>query len=249
MTRIRFDGCDLSPGRGTRFFEASIAAVDEARYDGHAQWYEQDFLGRPGSGTDTREIVTRLLGHGSGRLLDVGCGTGVYAKSFTELGWSVTGVDVSEDMLRFARERKVDVVCADARSLPFDAGSFDAAVSLWTHTDVGDFSAVTREIARVLRPAGRFVYVGAHPCFVGPHARFPFAQGVPELHQGYGQIGPYDASAPGVSPEGLRARVGGVHVPLGGLMTAFLEAGFQLESFEEPFVREYPYMLALSLRT
>ena len=139
-----------APEGAPRFVEASIAAVNEARYDGHAQWYEHEFMGRPGSGTDTREVVTRLLGHGSGRLLDVGCGTGVYAESFTQLGWSVTGVDVSEDMLQFARERKVDVVCADARSLPFDAGSFDAAVSLWTHTDVGDFAAVTREIARVL---------------------------------------------------------------------------------------------------
>jgi SAM-dependent methyltransferase len=32
----------------------------------------------------------------------------------------------------------------------------------------GDFVAVAREIARCLRPGGRFIYLGLHPCFIGP---------------------------------------------------------------------------------
>jgi SAM-dependent methyltransferase len=221
----------------------------KARYDGVADWYEHEFMGRPGAGSDTRDVAAQLLGDGPGRLLDVGCGTGVYAEALAERGWTVTGVDVSEDMLRFARSRGLDVVHADARSLPFDPDTFDAVVSLWTHTDVDDFAAVVREIARVVRRGGRFVYIGAHPCFVGPHSRFLFAEGIPALHLGYANAGRYDAEAPGVvQGDGLRAKVGAVHLPLGSFMGAFLDAGFRLESFVEPVLRDYPYMLGLRWR-
>ncbi|MFN2472045.1 MAG: class I SAM-dependent methyltransferase [Gaiellaceae bacterium] len=159
----------------------------------------------------------------------------------------VTGVDVSEDQLRLARSRGVEVVLADAEELPFDDASFDAAVSMWTHTDVGDVAAVLREIARVLRPGAPFVYQGAHPCFVGPHSRFVSAEGVPTLHPGYWQTGRYH-DAPGISPHGLRAKVGAVHLPLGLLVQAFLDAGLRLEQFEEPQLREYPWMIALRAR-
>ena len=48
---------------------------------------------------------------------------------------------MSEDMLRRARERGADVVRADATALPFEAASFDAAVSIFTHSDFDDFLA------------------------------------------------------------------------------------------------------------
>lgn len=220
-----------------------------ARYDGLADWYEHEFMGRPDAGADTREVVARLLGAGSGRLLDVGCGTGAYAEMFAGLGWTVTGVDVSEDMLRIARGRPMDAVVADARRLPFDDASFDAAVSLWTHTDVDDFASVVREVARVLQSGGPFVYVGAHPCFVGPHARFAFAEGVPMLHSGYPVVGRYDTSAPGVTPGGLRERVGAVHLPLDTFMAAFLDVGLRLETFVESALHEYPHMVGLRWRS
>jgi SAM-dependent methyltransferase len=219
-----------------------------ARYDGLADWYEHEFMGRPDAGGDTREIAARLLGPGTGRLLDVGCGTGAYAETLAGLGWTLTGVDVSEDMLRIARDRQMDVVRADARTLPFGDGTFDAALSLWTHTDVDDFHVVVREIARVLRPDSTFVYIGAHPCFVGPHARFAFGEGVPELHHGYTTAGRYDATAPGVTPGGLRERVGAVHLPLQELMSTFLEADFRLEAIVESALHEYPHMLGLRWR-
>jgi len=44
---------------------------------------------------------------------------------------------------------------------------------MFAHTDVDDFAAVVREVARVLSPGGRFVYVGTHPCFVGRHIDSP----------------------------------------------------------------------------
>jgi len=221
-----------------------------ARYDGLVEWYD-DF--RPALIAVEDDALERLLGTGGGRCLDVGCGTGVALTALTRLGWSVVGVDVSEDLLRAAGARGMQAELAPGDSLPFADRSLDAAVSIWTHTDVDDFPAVVREIARVLRPCAPFVYLGAHPCFVGPHSRFVAAEGTPELHPGYRRAGRY-TEAPGVSPHGLRARVGASHLPLGKFMDAFLGSGFVIERFEEPADldhpsgREYPHMVALRAR-
>ena len=176
-----------------------------------------------------------------------GCGTGAFSAAIAERGWEVTGVDVSEDQLRLARLRGVEVVQADANALPFDDATFAGAVSTWTHTDVGDFGTVLGEVARVLRPGAPFVYVGAHPCFVGPHSRFVAGMGLPELHPGYRETRWYD-EGPGVTAEGIRAKVGATHLPLGLFLHAFIDAGFHLECFEEPTDREYPYLVALRWR-
>ena len=220
---------------------------DRARYDAIADWYEREFTTGP-LGSEPRDPALRLLGSGHGTLLDVACGGGAHTAAFAEAGWDVTGVDISPEQLRYAAGRGVRVVQADAAALPFDDGSFDAAVSLWLHTDADDFAAVVREVARVLRPERPFVYVGAHPCFIGPHSRFVVGAPAPVLHAGYLQTGRY-SGGPAINPDGLRAKVGAVHLPLADFMAAFLTAGLRLEHLEEPAAgREYPYMVALRWR-
>ena len=218
-----------------------------ARYDGLADWYDEEFQPAPLEG-DAWRVVKRLMGEGSGTLLDLGCGTGAFCGALAELGWTVTGVDLSEDMLRRARERGADVVRADATALPFEAASFDAAVSIFTHSDFDDFLAAVREVARVLKPSAPFVYIGVHPCFVGPHSSYVQARGIPQLHEGWYRRRGHYMEAPGISPDGLRARFGASHLPLGHFLQSFLDAGFGFEHVEEPEDRDYPYMLALRLR-
>jgi SAM-dependent methyltransferase len=219
-----------------------------ARYDGVAEWYDRE-LATAELGLSSQRVVLRLLGDGSGRLLDVGCGGGSFAAALAERGWTVTGIDVSEDQLRLARERGVDVVRADAAALPFDDETFDAAVSVFTHTDMDDFARAVKEVARVLGPSAPFVYLGVHPCFIGPHSRFIRGEGVPDLFRGYRETQRY-IDAPGISPAGLRAKVGAVHLPLATLVQAFLDAGLRIERLEEPASaeREYPHLLALRCR-
>ena len=220
--------------------------MGEARYDEFADWYDAEFA-TTDLGRSACTIVLRLLGEGPGRLLDVGCGGGAHAVAFAEHGWSVTGVDVSPAQLELARRRGVEVIEADAAALPFDDESFDAAVSMFTHTDVEDFAAVVGEITRVLRPESRFVYLGVHPCFVGPHA-FVHDRDVPELHPGYRDTS-HRTEAPGIWGEGLRSKVGARHLPLGLFLHTFLDAGLVLERLEEPEGREYPHIVALRMRT
>ena len=219
--------------------------MGEARYDEFADWYDAEFATTE-LGRSACTIVLRLLGDGPGRLLDAGCGGGAHAVVFAEHRWSVTGVDVSATQVELARCRGVEVLQADASALPLECESFDAAVSMFTHTDVDDFAEVVGEIARVLRAGGRFVYLGIHPCFVGPHA-FVHDRDVPELHPGYRDTS-YRREAPGIWDEGLRAKVGARHLPLGPFLQTFLDAGLVLERLEEPEGREYPHIFALRMR-
>ena len=232
-----------APSGAPRSSEASIGAVTRARSDGLADWYESTLLGDP----LVPDTALWLLGAGPGRLLDVGCGTGFHTVRFVEAGWSVVGIDPSDDQLRRARERGLEVISGRGEELPFGDGDFDAAVSLWTHTDVDDFAAVCREIARVLKHGSPLVYVGAHPCFVGPHSRFTAAEGSPVLHPGYRRTGRY-SEGPGVRPDGLRVKVGATHLPLGLFVESFLDAGFALEAFREGSEREYPHVVAMRWR-
>ena len=248
MCRFSAGLCRFSPAwADRRQGPGTIASMPTARYDGIAEWYDEAIGPATLSWT---HVVKRLLGRGPGRCLDLGCGTGLHIPTLLDLGWTVTGVDLSHDQLRRARGRvagQAELVHADAAELPFPDATFDSLLSMFTHTDVGDFAALLEEAARVMRPRAPLVYVGVHPCFVGPHSRFVRGEGVPTLHPGYRTSGPYD-DAPGVNPDGLRAKVGAVHLPLAEFLQAFLDAGFRLEHVEEPGSGLYPVPLALLAR-
>jgi SAM-dependent methyltransferase len=79
-----------------------------AAYDGIADWYEREFLGRQADAPDPIGVdraLRDLLGAGEGTCLEVGCGTGVHAATVRELGRAPVGVDLSTGMLRHARGR------------------------------------------------------------------------------------------------------------------------------------------------
>ncbi|MCB9847861.1 MAG: class I SAM-dependent methyltransferase [Phycisphaeraceae bacterium] len=91
-----------------------------------------------------------------GRVLDCATGTGPGAAMLAAQGMGVTGVDVSEDAIRFARRRYpgIEFVRASAMSLPFPDGAFDAVVSIETIEHCADPVAALRELARVCSPDG-----------------------------------------------------------------------------------------------
>jgi SAM-dependent methyltransferase len=220
-----------------------------ARYDGLANDYETFQQLHDAYYTLAEGTLRELLGSGTGRCLDVGCGTGRFLPTLRELGWSGVGVDISDDQLRVARQQVQDVelVRCDAVAMPFDDESFDAAISMFTHTDLDDFAAAVREVRRVLKSGARFVYVGNHPCFVGPTQEH-LDTGVPLLHPGYRRSGHWRASeAPGATPGGWRMRLGSfVHLPLSEFLTDF--AGWVIVEVRElDDGWEYPKTLAVAV--
>src|SRR6266581_1448821 len=59
---------------------------------------------------------------------------------------------------------------ANAAALPIRPSSLPAVAAVMCHTDVDDYAAVCRTVARALRPGGIFAHVGVHPCYVGAFA-------------------------------------------------------------------------------
>jgi len=117
------------------------------------------------------ESVAGLLGPVAGRrVLEVGCGSAPCARWLRTAGAWPVALDVSAGMLRHAVAAAarsgvgVPLVQADAGALPFAAGSFDLACSSFGAVPfVADSATVMREVARVLRPGGRWVFSVTHP--------------------------------------------------------------------------------------
>ncbi|MDQ0194642.1 class I SAM-dependent methyltransferase [Paenibacillus wynnii] len=107
------------------------------------------------------------------KVLDLCCGMGRHSLALSEAGYEVTGVDLSEPLLREARAQegseKVTWLCSDMRGLPL-AGGFDAVVNLFT--SFGYFEEdeeqikVLREIRRMLKPGGKFIIDFLNPSCV-----------------------------------------------------------------------------------
>jgi SAM-dependent methyltransferase len=119
------------------------------------------------------EARAGLLGDVAGRdVLEVGCGAAQCTRWLAGRGARAVGIDLSAGMLDRARAlgrrpgapRPAGLVQADARALPFPAACFDVAFSAYGAVPfVADPERIMAEVARVLRPGGRWVFAASHP--------------------------------------------------------------------------------------
>jgi ubiquinone/menaquinone biosynthesis C-methylase UbiE len=120
-----------------------------------AEAYDR-FIGRY-----SRALAPRFLSFAeisAGPVLDVGCGPGSLAAALAELlgGTGVAAVDPSEPFVAACRARVpgADVRLASAEDLPFDTGTFEAALMQLVLSFVGDPDQALAEARRVVRPGG-----------------------------------------------------------------------------------------------
>jgi SAM-dependent methyltransferase len=101
--------------------------------------------------------------------LDVATGTGEIAVRAAEGGATVTGLDLAPDLIERARQRATDagvelrLEAGDAEALPYEDGSFDVVTSTFGAMFAPDHAAVSRELARVVKPGGRLGMLNWHP--------------------------------------------------------------------------------------
>jgi len=112
---------------------------------------------------DECDGVLRWLDAGAGeRILDVGSGDGYYDWRISRTGARVTGIDLHEKRLAFARRHYgsdlAEFLLMDAERADFPPGSFDKAMSLCVMEHLGDDERVMRNVCRALKPGGRFAF-------------------------------------------------------------------------------------------
>lgn len=108
-------------------------------------------------------LAQRMLGELPGPWLDLGCGQGRHLTGLATAGRTMVGLDLSAELLTLARDEGVcqPLLRADMRQLPLRSETFAGVMSMFTA--FGYFGAaaqhrtVVREVARVLRPGGRWL--------------------------------------------------------------------------------------------
>lgn len=169
----------------TRLSSADSQRASRRWWDADADDYHRthaEFLGVDAPGGEfvwcpegLHEGDVHLLGEdlAGKRVLEIGCGSAPCARWLTGQGAYAVGLDLSMGMLRRGlaamaqsapHQPRTPLVQAGAESLPFADESFDAACSAFGAVPfVADSAAVMREVARVLRPGGRWVFSVNHP--------------------------------------------------------------------------------------
>lgn len=101
-------------------------------------------------------VLDRLGVGTSTRLLDIGCGSGYAAALAETLGASVTGIDITPELVAIARERvpEAEFITGGMDELPFPSDAFDAAVGFNAFQFADDPARAVREAARVTKPGG-----------------------------------------------------------------------------------------------
>ena len=118
------------------------------------------------------------------RILDAGCGNGYLSRQLAKKGAQVVGVDISKDFIEFCKKREelehlgCEFFIGSLTELSFlESESFDLVVSNIVMVDVQDYLTAFKEINRVLKKKGRFVWSNLHPVFAGLNQifyRLPF---------------------------------------------------------------------------
>ena len=202
-------------------------------YEQFADRFAASVATKPYNAFYDRPAMLGLLPEVSGkRVLDAGCGPGIYTEELVNRGAHVVGVDVTPDLVAIARERlggRATILEADLEQpLAFASNeAFDLVLSALVLDYVADWESVMREFARLLKPGGTLLFSCEHPMVPWQLAKdrggggggyFAREQWSIEWH-GVGE--PYPV-------------ITGWRRPLGGILQPVIDSGFQLERIVEP---------------
>ena len=219
-----------------------IAKKPSAVWDQAAQWYDA-LVGLKGSEYQKAIIfpgASQLMDLKKGdAVLDLACGQGVYSRYLSQRKMRVTGLDTSEEMIRFARSRSDSSIRfeqGDAQDPEALQGkTFDAVVCLLALQNIESLPPVMHNVKRWLKPGGRFVMVVTHPCFRIPR----------QTHWGwdeqkkiqYRRVDLYgtESAIPILTPPFVQAKSFTVtyHRPLQSYFQALAGAGLCVDGLEE----------------
>ena len=131
--------------------------MTERNLDKAALRGEPSYVWRAGQERRLRMIQNFAGERVTGRILENGCGVGMYVEKLSALGGTVTGLEFDFERAREARIRSPHILNAAGEAVPFPDSTFDLILSHEVIEHVRDDRAAVREMIRLLVPGGRAV--------------------------------------------------------------------------------------------
>ena len=209
-------------------------------WDRHADWWQREFT--DGVDPEYTEQILPLIASGlagRGRILDIGTGEGQVARHLAQVGAGagvdVVGVDPIRAQVSEAVRRAggVRYLRSPAERLPFRSRSFDGAVACLVFEHIDDLDSALAEVARVLKPGARFVFLLNHPLLQTPGSGWIDDQ-IIEPPEQYWRVGPYLPEAATIEEVQKGVFIRFLHRPLSRYLNAAIDCGLGLEKMIEP---------------
>jgi SAM-dependent methyltransferase len=206
-------------------------------WERHAGWWQEGFT--EGADPEYEEQILPLAEEclsGADHVLDIGCGEGQITRLAARLGARrAVGIDPTTAQLDEAVARGGGPVYAraDAAALPFADARFDAAVACLVFEHIRAVDDAIAEVARVLRPGGRFAFFLNHPLLQTPSSGWIDDQVLDPPEQ-YWRIGPYLVEDETLEEVEKGIFIPFIHRPLSRYVNALSANGLVIQHMDEP---------------
>jgi SAM-dependent methyltransferase len=214
-----------------------VHLVADDLWEQNSGWWQEGFT--EGADAEYEEQILPMAAaylDGFDDVLDIGTGEGQIARLATRGGAGrVVGVDPTWAQVEVARQRGggPSYLRAGAADLPFPDRSFDAAVACLVFEHIDEMDDAIGEVARVLRPGGRFCFFLNHPLLQTPGSGWIDDQVLDPPEQ-YWRIGPYLLEDNSLEEVEKDVWIPFIHRPLSRYVNAMADAGLVLQRMEEP---------------
>ena len=199
-------------------------------------WWQREFT--DGVDPEYTDQILPLIAEGLAgfsRVLDIGTGEGQVARLLQAQGAQVVGTDPFMAQVNEASKRGggAEYVLAEAAANPFADASFDAAVACLVFEHIADVDSAIAEVARVLKPGGKFLFLLNHPLLQTPESGWIDDHMVDPPEQ-YWRLGAYLVECHTTEEVHKDVFIEFIHRPLSRYLNSLARNGLVLTHMDEP---------------